>query len=54
MLKEKALVFRELLVFLWKEKLWWMVPLVAVLVLLGAVLFLAQGSALAPFIYTLL
>lgn len=31
-----------------------MVPLVAVLVLLGAVLFLAQGSALAPFIYTLL
>lgn len=30
-----------------------MVPLVAVLVLLGAVLFLAQGSALAPFIYTL-
>jgi hypothetical protein len=44
---------KELLAFLWKEKMWWMVPLVAILVLLGAVLFLAQGSALAPFIYTL-
>lgn len=53
MIKDKVLVVRELLVFLWKEKLWWMVPAIAVLVLLGAVLFLAQGSALAPFIYTL-
>ncbi|HMU75284.1 MAG TPA: DUF5989 family protein [Elusimicrobiota bacterium] len=53
MLKDKALVMKELLAFLWKEKMWWMVPLVAILVLLGAVLFLAQGSALAPFIYTL-
>ncbi len=53
MIKGKALVFKELLEFLWKEKLWWMVPMIAVLVLLGAVLFLAQGSALAPFIYTL-
>lgn len=53
MIKNKALVFKELLEFLWKEKLWWMVPMIAVLVLLGAVLFLAQGSALAPFIYTL-
>lgn len=53
MIREKFSVIRELLSFLWKEKLWWLTPLVAVLIVLGALLFLAQGSALAPFIYTL-
>jgi hypothetical protein len=51
--KDKWSVFRELLSFLWKERAWWLIPLVVMLVGLGAVLFLAQGSALAPFIYTL-
>lgn len=35
-----------------RKKLW-LLPLVVVLVLVGALLVLAQGSALAPFIYTL-
>ena len=51
--KDKLNVFRELLSFLWKEKAFWLIPLVVVLVGLGVLLFLAQGSALAPFIYTL-
>ncbi len=52
-LREKLGIFRELLDYLWKEKLWWMIPMVTVLVLFGILLFLAQGSAVAPFVYTL-
>jgi hypothetical protein len=43
----------ELLSFLWQRKLWWMVPMVTVLLLFGGIMIFAQGSALAPFIYTL-
>ncbi|HOW28707.1 MAG TPA: DUF5989 family protein [Elusimicrobiota bacterium] len=49
----KLAIFKELLQFLWKEKLWWMIPMVIVFVLFGVLLYLAQGSAVAPFIYTL-
>ena len=43
----------ELLVFLWERKLWWMIPMVIVLLAFGLLLILAQSSAIAPFIYTL-
>lgn len=43
----------ELLDFLWKAKLWWIIPMVVALLLLGTVIMLAQSSAIAPFIYTL-
>ena len=43
----------ELLAYLWRRKLWWMIPMVTVLVLFGLLLVFTQGSALAPFIYTL-
>lgn len=43
----------ELLTFLWRAKLWWMVPVVAILLLLGGLIILAHSSAIAPFIYTL-
>lgn len=46
-------VLGELLRFMWARKLWWLVPMMLVLVLLVAVLVFAQGSAVAPFIYTL-
>jgi hypothetical protein len=39
--------------FLWARKLWWLVPLFLVLFTIGIVLVISQGSALAPFIYTL-
>ncbi len=35
------------------RKKWWLGPIVVVLLLLGILLVFAQGSALAPFIYTL-
>lgn len=46
-------VLGELLRFMWARKLWWLVPMMVVLGLLVAVLVFAQGSAVAPFIYTL-
>ncbi len=46
-------VLGELLVFLWHRKLWWLIPMVLMLVLLAALLVFAQASGIAPFIYTL-
>jgi len=43
----------ELLVFLWQRKLWWLIPMVAVLLLFGLLLIFATTSGVAPFIYTL-
>jgi hypothetical protein len=39
--------------FLKARKKWWLTPIVISLVLLGALIIFGQGSALAPFIYTL-
>ena len=52
-LKARAALLTELLGFFWSRKWWWLTPLVVLLVLLSALLVFAQGSALAPFIYTL-
>ena len=49
----KAGIVRELLAFLWKERIWWMIPMVIVLILLGILIFMAQSTPVAPFIYTL-
>jgi hypothetical protein len=43
----------ELIAFLWAAKLWWMIPMVVVLLLVGMLIVFAQSSAIAPFIYTL-
>jgi len=50
---ERVGILAELMGFLWERKLWWMIPMVTVLVLVGMLLVFAQSSALAPFIYTL-
>src|SRR5206468_1692449 len=38
--------------FFWSVKLWWMIPMVLTLLLLGGIIIFAQSSAIAPFIYT--
>jgi hypothetical protein len=43
---------RELWAFTSHRKKFWLVPLLTVLLLVGALLVFAQGSVLAPFIYT--
>lgn len=52
-LVSKVSIFVEFLLFLKHRKKWWLIPIVIVLVLLGVLLVLSEGSALAPFIYTL-
>jgi uncharacterized membrane protein len=52
--KSRAPVVSELFRFLWKRKMWWLVPLIFVLLIVGIMLIIATASpALAPFIYTL-
>ncbi len=43
----------ELITFLWKAKLWFLVPFVLVLLIFGLLLIFAQATGVAPFIYTL-
>lgn len=43
----------ELMGFLWERKLWWLIPMVFVLLVFGGLMVTAQSSALGPFIYTL-
>jgi hypothetical protein len=44
---------RELWAFLKVRKKMWLLPIILVMLLMGSLLLLAQGSVLAPFIYTL-
>lgn len=46
-------IIREFWQFLRERKRWWLAPIAAFLLLLGALLIFAKGSALAPFIYSL-
>lgn len=46
-------LLRELWAFMRIRKKWWLFPLILVLLSVGALLVFAQGSALAPFIYTI-
>lgn len=46
-------LMKDLWVFMRVRKKFWLAPIVVVMVLLGALLIFAQGSAVAPFIYTL-
>ena len=52
-LKSKTGIAGELLAFLWVAKMWWMIPMVLFLLVLGGLIMFAQTSAIAPFIYTL-
>jgi hypothetical protein len=49
----KLSILSELWAFMKVRKKWWLGPIVGMLLLLGLLLVLTQGSALAPFIYTL-
>ncbi len=46
-------LMKDLWMFMRIRKKFWLAPIVIVMVLLGALLIVAQGSAVAPFIYTL-
>ena len=49
----QASLARELWAFMRVRKKWWLLPIIVVMALVGALLVFAQGSVLAPFIYTI-
>jgi hypothetical protein len=46
-------LFKDLWGFMRERKKFWLAPIIVLLLLLGALIVFAQGSAIAPFIYTL-
>ena len=46
-------IFKELWAFMKARKKFWLAPIILLMLLLGALIVLTQGSAVAPFIYTL-
>ncbi len=56
MLKAIALKFSiawALLVFLWNFKMWWMIPMVSILLFFGLFIVIGSATGVGPFIYTL-
>ncbi len=53
MARSKLAIVREFWSFMKVRKKFWLAPLLMSMVLLGLLLVVAQGSAVAPFIYTL-
>lgn len=49
----KASVLAEFVEFLRSQRKFWLIPIVVILGLLGALLIFTQSSAVAPFIYTM-
>jgi len=46
-------LLKEFWLFMRVRKKWWLAPIIIMLLLLGILIFFSQGSAVAPFIYTL-
>ena len=44
---------RELFAFILARRKFWLIPILALMLVLGGLLVLTKGSALAPFVYTL-
>ena len=51
--RTRVAIAGELLEFFWRVRLWWMIPMVLVLLGASALLILAHTTAIAPFIYVL-
>ena len=46
-------IIGKLINFLWRNKMWWIIPMILVLVAFFLLMIFAQSSPLGPFIYTL-
>ena len=49
----KISIIKEFWIFLKKEKKWWLIPIIILLLFLGILIVFTEGSALAPFIYAI-
>lgn len=52
-IRSRLAIFGELWAFMRVRKKWWIGPIIVMLLFLGLIVVLTEGSALAPFIYTL-
>jgi len=53
MVRGLASTILELFGFLWARRLWWLAPMVLVLLLFGGLIVLGSAAGIGPFIYTL-
>ncbi len=49
----KLEIVKEIFEFLIKKKKFWLIPIIVILLLIGIIIVITEGSAIAPFIYTL-
>lgn len=49
----KSKIISEIIEYLKSNKQSWLIPLVIIFIIIGVLMVIAQGSAIAPFIYTL-
>jgi hypothetical protein len=49
----KFSILKEIFEFMWKRKKMWMLPIILILLVLALLIVLTQGTAVAPFIYTI-
>lgn len=50
---EKARILKMFFEFLWKQKKFWLFPIIIVLILLTVLVIMGENSVVAPFIYSL-
>jgi len=46
-------LLKDLWMFLKERKKWWLLPIIAIVLLIGSIVIFSSGTAVAPFIYTL-
>lgn len=47
-------IMGSLFKFLWKRKLWWLIPFIAILMVFGVLIVIASVTPVGPFIYALI
>ena len=52
-ISDKFGIAAELLGFLWRRKMWWAIPMVAVMLFFGLIIVVGSATGVGPFIYTL-
>lgn len=46
-------VVREFVSYLWQRRMWWLIPMVILLLMFGLLLIFASTSGIGPFVYSL-
>jgi hypothetical protein len=44
-------MFKEILEYVWKNKIWWMLPPIIIFIIFGIMIVFAETSPISPFVY---